>query len=124
MVRFSLIRCFSFVVFYAFYITTVPPQISPFDFGDEPTNAGDTASVQCVMSKGDLPANFSWSLNERKISHNNALGIAIGSMSRKMSILNIDSVNGTHRGVYVCHVENFAGQVNHSATLEVNGYSN
>lgn len=49
------------------------------------------------------------------------MGIAIGSMSRKMSILNIDSVNGTHRGVYVCHVENLAGQVNHSATLEVNG---
>lgn len=49
------------------------------------------------------------------------MGIAIGSMSRKMSILNIDSVNGTHRGFYVCHVENLAGQVNHSATLEVNG---
>ncbi|XP_072939077.1 cell adhesion molecule Dscam1 isoform X9 [Epargyreus clarus] len=98
----------------------VPPQILPFEFGDEPANAGDTASVQCVMNKGDLPANFSWSLNGRKISQGNTLGIAIGSMSRKMSILNIDSVNGTHRGTYVCHVENVAGQVNHSATLEVN----
>ncbi|XP_053612851.1 cell adhesion molecule Dscam1 isoform X36 [Plodia interpunctella] len=98
----------------------VPPQISPFEFGDEPANAGDTASVQCVMNKGDLPANFSWSLNGKKISKVNTLGIAIGSMSRKMSILNIDSVNGTHRGVYACHVENYAGQVNHSAVLEVN----
>lgn len=74
------------------------------------------------MNKGDLPANFSWSLNGKKISKDNTLGIGIGSMSRKMSILNIDSVNGTHRGIYVCHVENLAGQVNHSATLEVNGY--
>ncbi|XP_047530762.1 Down syndrome cell adhesion molecule-like protein Dscam2 isoform X32 [Vanessa atalanta] len=98
----------------------VPPQILPFDFGDEPANAGDTASVQCVMNKGDLPANFSWSLNGRKISQSNTMGIVIGSMSRKMSILNIDSVNGTHRGQYVCHVENFAGHVNHSSTLEVN----
>lgn len=73
------------------------------------------------MNKGDLPANFSWSLNGRKISQINSLGIAIGSMSRKMSILNIDSVNGTHRGIYACHVENLAGHVNHSATLEVNG---
>ncbi|CAF4862530.1 unnamed protein product [Pieris macdunnoughi] len=98
----------------------VPPQILPFEFGDEPANAGDTASVQCVMNKGDLPANFSWSLNGKLISRANSLGIAIGSMSRKMSILNIDSVNGTHRGVYACHVENLAGHVNHSATLEVN----
>ncbi|XP_050561785.1 cell adhesion molecule Dscam2 isoform X12 [Spodoptera frugiperda] len=98
----------------------VPPQISPFEFGDEPANAGDTASVQCVMNKGDLPANFSWSLNGRKIAQNNNMGIAIGGMGRKMSILNIDSVNGTHRGLYVCYVENLAGQVNHSATLEVN----
>lgn len=75
------------------------------------------------MNKGDLPANFSWSLNGRKISQSNTLGIVIGSMSRKMSILNIDSVNGTHRGVYVCHVENLAGNVNHSSTLEVNGHS-
>jgi hypothetical protein len=102
-------------------VNAVPPQISPFEFGDEPANAGDTASVQCVMNKGDLPANFSWSFNGKKISHGNTMGIAIGSMSRKMSILNIDSTNGTHRGVYVCHVENMAGQVNHSATLEVNG---
>lgn len=49
------------------------------------------------------------------------MGIAIGGMGRKMSILNIDSVNGTHRGLYVCYVENLAGQVNHSAALEVNG---
>lgn len=74
------------------------------------------------MNKGDLPANFSWTLNGNKIFENNNLGIVIGSMSRKMSILNIDSVNGTHRGLYICHIENFAGQVNHSATLEVNGY--
>lgn len=103
---------------------TVPPQLSPFEFGDEPANAGDTASVQCVMNKGDLPANFSWSLNGRKISQDNAMGIVIGSMSKKMSILNIDSVNGTHRGVYNCHVQNSAGYVNHSSTLEVNGYLN
>ncbi|CAH3959324.1 unnamed protein product [Pieris brassicae] len=75
---------------------TLPPQILPFEFGDEPANAGDTASVQCVMNKGDLPANFSWSLNGKLISRANSLGVAIGSMSRKMSILNIDSVNGTH----------------------------
>ncbi|XP_069356508.1 cell adhesion molecule Dscam1 isoform X34 [Maniola hyperantus] len=98
----------------------VPPQILPFEFGDEPANAGDTASVQCVMNKGDLPANFSWTLNGRKISQTNTMGIVIGSMSRKMTILNIDSVNGTHRGVYVCHVENLAGRVNHSSALEVN----
>lgn len=73
------------------------------------------------MNKGDLPANFSWSLNGRKIAKNNNMGIAIGGMGKKMSILNIETVNGTHRGMYVCYVENLAGQVNHSSALEVNG---
>ncbi|XP_059046519.1 cell adhesion molecule Dscam2 isoform X36 [Achroia grisella] len=98
----------------------VPPQVLSFEFGDEPANAGDTASVQCVMHKGDLPANFSWSLNGKRIDQTNYMGIAIGRMSPKVTFLNIDSVNGTHRGLYACHVENLAGQVNHSAKLEVN----
>ncbi|GBP44660.1 Hemicentin-2 [Eumeta japonica] len=98
----------------------VPPQISPFEFGEEPANAGDTVSVQCVMNKGDLPANFSWSLNGRAIEPRNTLGVGIGTLSRKMSILNIDSVNGTHRGVYTCRVNNAAGFVEHTSLLEVN----
>lgn len=74
------------------------------------------------MNKGDLPAKFTWTLNEKPVMINNRMGIAIGTMSKKMSILNIDAVNGTHRGVYVCKVENEAGYVNHSAELLVNGY--
>lgn len=49
------------------------------------------------------------------------MGIVITKMSKKMSILNIDSVSGIHRGTYHCVATNAAGSANHSAVLEVNG---
>lgn len=100
---------------------TVPPQILPFEFGDEPANAGDMASISCAVSKGDQPLNITWIFNGQVISKLNDLGIVLTNVNRKTSILNIDSVNGIHRGTYYCVATNFAGSVNHSALLEVNG---
>lgn len=99
----------------------MPPQILPFEFGEEPANAGDTASVTCAISKGDQPLNITWMLNGRTIPRQNELGIALTSISKKTTILNIDSVSGVHRGTYHCVATNLAGSTNHSAVLEVNG---
>ncbi|XP_053612849.1 cell adhesion molecule Dscam1 isoform X35 [Plodia interpunctella] len=98
----------------------VPPQISPFEFGDEPANAGDMASVTCAVGKGDQPLNISWALNGQVLTRHNNMGIQILSINKKTSILNIDSVNGVHRGTYSCVAANPAGSTNHSAVLEVN----
>ncbi|XP_050561798.1 cell adhesion molecule Dscam2 isoform X24 [Spodoptera frugiperda] len=98
----------------------VPPQILPFEFGDEPANAGDMASISCALSKGDQPLNISWVLNGQIIPKNNDMGIVLTVINKKTSILNIDSVSGIHRGTYLCVATNMAGSVNHSAVLEVN----
>lgn len=99
----------------------MPPQILPFEFGDEPANAGDMASISCALSKGDQPLNISWVLNGQVIPKNNDMGIVLTVINKKTSILNIDSVSGIHRGTYLCVATNMAGSVNHSAVLEVNG---
>lgn len=100
---------------------TVPPQLLPFEFGDEPANAGDMASLTCAVSKGDQPLNITWVLNGQVIPKNNNMGIVLTVINKKTSILNIDSVSGIHRGTYLCVATNMAGSVNHSAVLEVNG---
>lgn len=93
----------------------------PFEFGEEPANAGDMASISCAVSKGDQPLNITWLLNGRTITKNNDLGIVLTSINKKTTILNIDSVSGKHRGTYHCVATNLAGSANHSALLEVNG---
>lgn len=93
----------------------------PFEFGEEPANAGDMASISCAVSKGDQPLNISWIFNGQLILPKNDLGIVLTSINKKTSILNIDSVSGVHRGTYHCVATNSAGSANHSAILEVNG---
>lgn len=104
-------------------LETVPPQMLPFEFGEEPANAGDMASVSCAVSKGDQPMNISWIFNGQLVNKKNDLGIVLTSINKKTSILNIEAVSGTHRGTYVCVATNRAGSANHSAVLDVNGTS-
>lgn len=93
----------------------------PFEFGEEPANAGDMASISCAVSKGDQPLNISWVFNGQLLKPKNYLGIVLTSINKKTSILNIESVSGVHRGTYYCVATNRAGSTNHSAVLEVNG---
>ncbi|CAG4948443.1 unnamed protein product [Colias eurytheme] len=98
----------------------IPPQITPFEFGEEVLNEGETASVSCVMSKGDLPVTFKWRFNGEIINSHNTLGIVLTTISKKTSILNIEAVNAVHRGSYTCEIRNAAGQTNHTTLLSVN----
>lgn len=93
------------------------PQISPFNFKDS-TDSGETVSVQCTVSKGDLPLNITWQLNNRTIDKDG--GITVMTMKR-FSTLNIDSVQDVHTGEYTCTAQNLAGHSVYSARLNVNG---
>ncbi|KAK9746054.1 Immunoglobulin I-set domain, partial [Popillia japonica] len=94
----------------------VIPQISPFNFKDS-TDSGETVSVQCTVSKGDLPLNITWQLNNRTIDKDG--GITVMTMKR-FSTLNIDSVQDVHTGEYTCTAQNLAGHSVYSARLNVN----
>ncbi|XP_052841676.1 cell adhesion molecule Dscam2 isoform X7 [Drosophila gunungcola] len=97
----------------------VPPQIRPFDFGDEASNSGETMGIQCTAIKGDLPINITWVLNNHTLNSGD-LDVVIGRMSSKSSTLNIDYIAAEHRGVYTCLARNQAGESSYSAELKVN----
>ncbi|XP_044270295.1 Down syndrome cell adhesion molecule-like protein Dscam2 isoform X43 [Tribolium madens] len=96
----------------------VPPQIVPFEFGEDPTNSGDLATVNCAITKGDLPINITWSLNGHPVQ--TIGGITVGQMGKRISTLSIDSVDAKHAGTYMCTAQNKAGTITHSSTLYVN----
>lgn len=95
------------------------PKIVQFEFGDEPANFGDTASVQCLITSGDFPIDFRWLFNGRHLIAYDS--VSTTKVGKRSSVLTIDSVNGNHAGNYTCQVKNKADTVNFTATLIVNG---
>lgn len=99
--------------------TLVAPKIAPFDFGNEPSNSGDSASVQCLVTSGDLPLDLKWFVNDRPVSE--IFGISTVKLGKRTYALTIDAVSGKHSGVFTCQAENMAGVDRYSAELIVNG---
>ncbi|XP_050346762.1 cell adhesion molecule Dscam2 isoform X2 [Nymphalis io] len=96
----------------------VVPQVTPFDFGDDILNAGDTVSLTCTVGKGDLPLKIHWHLNEKPLNSGN--GLFINRNGKRISVLSIENVQHEHIGNYTCIAENEAGRSSHSAILNVN----
>lgn len=100
-------------------VLIVIPQVTPFHFGDEILNAGDTVSLTCTVGKGDLPLKIHWQLNGVDLSTGN--GVVINRNGKRISVLSIENVQHEHIGNYTCIAENIAGISSHSAVLNVNG---
>ncbi|XP_026835365.1 Down syndrome cell adhesion molecule-like protein Dscam2 isoform X10 [Drosophila erecta] len=96
----------------------VPPKITPFDFGDEPTNVEDSVSVTCLISSGDLPIDIEWFFNDYGISSYSGINVVKGG--KRNSMLSIDSVQARHAGKYSCRAKNHAAAVNYTTELIVN----
>ncbi|CAB3363289.1 Hypothetical predicted protein [Cloeon dipterum] len=96
----------------------VLPQIVPFSFGDEIPNAGELASLQCSVIKGDSPITLGWLFNGTEIESTD--DTTISKIGRKISSLSIESVHASHVGEYTCVAKNAAGATNYSAFLQVN----
>lgn len=103
-----------------FYILfSVPPQILPFDFGEDSVNSGDPASLNCLVHKGDLPLKIIWLHNNKTVE--NEFGIMTFLNGKRASSLTIESVGAEHMGEFSCLAQNIAGFDRHSAILNVNG---
>lgn len=98
----------------------VPPKLAHFDFGEEPLNAGEPASVQCTILDGDYPVQVEWLLNGRPAEQ--LADVSIVQLGKRVTALTVDSVAGHHRGNYTCRVTNVAGRVEQTAGLFVNGW--
>lgn len=109
-----------FLFFFILYLhLSVLPHILPFTFGDEIPNQGDTVSVSCIASKGDVPIGLTFYHNEIPVIDDNGITI---TKSAKIAMLSIESLRAEHRGNYTCKASNRAGQVQFSAELNINGY--
>lgn len=97
----------------------MPPKIAPFSFGDEAMNYGETVSVSCTISGGDLPINVTWTLNGQPL--NAYLEILTEIRGKRIHNLMIDSVKAKHVGNFTCTASNWAGSVEHTSELIVNG---
>ena len=97
----------------------VPPQIHPFDFGEEASNSGDIVMATCLITKGDLPVTMRWTLNNKPV--NELDGISTTNANKRANQITIESVQDHHRGEYKCLAENKAGVAEFSAILNVNG---
>lgn len=95
------------------------PKIQPFSFGTDPFYLGDSTTIQCGISTGDLPLNFFWYLNKRPVS--DIPGVKVGLFGKKTSVLSIDSLTENHAGNYTCLVQNPVGNSSHDAKLSVKG---
>lgn len=104
---------------YLFISNLVPPQITPFDAGEEPINSGDMTSFFCTVHKGDLPIDIAWTLNDRSV--NNIDAISVLRTNKRISQLSIDDVRAEHSGEYTCIAKNSAGIAKFSTNLNVNG---
>ncbi|XP_040165863.1 Down syndrome cell adhesion molecule-like protein Dscam2 isoform X14 [Anopheles arabiensis] len=97
----------------------VPPSITPFFFGEEPLNSGESTAVQCMVFKGDAPLEIRWYMNGNQLPTNEN-GVIIGRVSERLSSLSIDPIGYFNRGTYECRVKNRAGEAFYSAELVIN----
>ncbi|XP_024891161.1 LOW QUALITY PROTEIN: hemicentin-2-like [Temnothorax curvispinosus] len=98
----------------------VSPQIAPISFGENPVNAGDLVSEQCVVTKGDFPLEITWTFDGRSIQSYHG-DVIVSDTGKRVKQLTIESVAARHAGEYTCVASNAAGSVSHSAILDVNG---
>lgn len=97
----------------------MPPKIAPFDFGEEPSNVAESASVACLVITGDLPIIFKWFFDGRPVKE--LAGITTVKLGNRNSVLNIDSVSARHAGQFTCAASNQAASFNFTSRLIVNG---
>lgn len=97
----------------------VPPKLASFEFDEEPASFGESITVQCTVSFGDLPIDIEWLFNAEPI--NSYSGVSTSKIGKRANVLYIDSVNAKHAGNYTCHAKNKAGLAEHTSVLIVNG---
>ncbi|VVC30731.1 Immunoglobulin subtype,Immunoglobulin-like domain,Immunoglobulin-like fold,Immunoglobulin subtype [Cinara cedri] len=104
---------------YSTYINVdVPPKMTPFTFGDDIPEAGETISIQCTISSGDIPVEFAWTFNGKSTS--DLANVFVSKNGRRVSALTVESLTEKNVGNYSCLARNKAGESVHTASLYVN----
>jgi len=93
----------------------------PFSFGEngKPLESGESSTVTCSVSAGDLPLELSWWFNGEKIAADRTDITII--LAKKSAILTVDSASWEHAGNYTCLARNPAGVATYTTELVVYG---
>lgn len=92
-------------------------------FGEEPSNYGESSTVQCSISLGDMPIKYAWFLNGKPLDKTQE-GLSIVSVGKKTTVLSIDNLTEKFAGNYTCVAQNNAGHATYSAELIIKGTFN
>lgn len=104
---------------FCFYFQSVLPVIVPFPLSEKPAHTEQSLTITCAISDGDLPLILFWTFNNQPITPD--MDVSISKLGKRTSVLTIDSVSGSHAGVYACHGNNAAGSTSYSTELKVIG---
>lgn len=102
------------------YGISVPPKISPLSFGEDIFQEGESATLQCTASHGDLPIELMWKFNGKLLSEATQ-SVSISLIGKRVSVLTIEPVSAPHMGNYSCLASNKAGIAVETTELAVNG---
>ena len=100
------------------------PSLLPLFLPADSVDEKSYVQLTCVASSGDLPMDFTWLLNGRKISVGQLAGVTSVAVSHQTSLLIIASIALDQAGNYTCRVANSAGQSSTSVQVKVNGKLN
>jgi len=95
--------------------SSVPPQISEFQFED-PVLEGSYVTLQCNAPIGDIPMQLHWSHSSNQTIGSDS-GLRTMKLGPRTSTLIIDSITSQHLGAYTCTAKSFAGSANYTAML-------
>lgn len=77
-----MLRVTKTFVFFYIVVYLELPSILPLSFSTEASNENDYNQLSCIVTKGDLPITFFWSLNDESISNGLATTINVGRQTR------------------------------------------
>lgn len=91
----------------------------PFSFGEGSIDAGQSATLQCTLSEGDLPLTIMWLYNDIPIKSSEQ--VTVSKISKRVSVLTLEPVTHELVGNYTCLATNAAGKASFTAQLNVDG---
>lgn len=74
------------------------------------------------MTSGDFPIDITWLHDGHAINPSGRAAISTSKLGKRLSVLNIDSVEAGHAGRFSCVASNLAGAVEWASVLIVNGW--